>query len=106
MQRLILCTLLAVCASSYAASPTPSDDAAFGIIRDYVLHHRHWSTRDFYIERQRDAGRYSVYDIVNRDDQKRHFRNGIEVFETGAGKSFTVYYDRRRRAVVKEMSFQ
>jgi len=99
-------TLLATGVCILASSAIARDDTAVPIIRSYVLHHRHWHSRDFEIQREADSGSSRVYHVVNYDDYKRHFRNGHEVFETGSGKSFLVYFDPRRQVVIKEMYFQ
>lgn len=99
-------TLLAAGVCIFAPLATAGDDTGVPIIRNYVLRHRHWHSRDFEIRREADSGSLRVYHIVNYDDYKRHFRNEREVFETGAGKSFLIYFDPRRQVVVKEMYFQ
>jgi hypothetical protein len=75
-------------------------------VREYVVSHRHWSIGTYTIKRRPDFGGHRVYDIINFDDYKRHYRNGQEVFESGRGKSFEVYYEPRTRKVIKEVWFQ
>ena len=75
-------------------------------VRQYVSTHRHWATDQYTVKRRPDEGQYYVYHVVNFDDFKRHYRNGEEVFETGSGKSFVVYYEPSTGKIVKEMWFQ
>jgi hypothetical protein len=68
-------------------------------IHRYVAEHRGWSRAAYHIERYPDEHDYAVFAVVHRDDEKPRA-------ETGRGKSFALYCDRRTFRVIKEMWFQ
>jgi hypothetical protein len=76
------------------------------VVRQYVSTHRHWANSEYTVKLRGTDGEYYVYEVINFDDDKRHYLNGQEVFETGRGKSFDVYYQPSTGKVVKEMWHQ
>ena len=100
------CALLMGCAPNNNVHMNQSESEAAKAIREYVSEHKHWSTDTYRIERQPDFQNYHVYDVINVEDEKRHYEHGVEVFESGAGKSFAVYYDPVKKQIVREMHFQ
>jgi hypothetical protein len=79
---------------------------AVAVVRQYVSTHRHWANDEYTVKRRANEGEYYVYQVINFDDFKRHYRNGQEVFVTGGGKSFDVYYQPSTGKIVKEMWYQ
>src|SRR5438552_16661891 len=64
-------------------------------IHRYVAEHRGWSRAAYHIERYPDEKGYAVFAVVHRDDEKPRA-------ETGRGKSFALYCDRRSFRAFKE----
>jgi hypothetical protein len=77
---------------------TYGDGNAIGVIRQYITEHKRWKPTDYRIEEDRHEGRYVVYTVLYLADAKMLY--------PGGGESIEVYYDPRRRKIVKELGFQ
>lgn len=94
------------CTTAHQRDQPLKRESALAAVHQYVSTHRHWPSDAYTVKQREDFGQYHVYDVINFDDYKRRYQNGQEVFESGRGKSFELYYEPRTGKIVKEIWFQ
>ena len=74
---------------------------ATAVIKTYVNTSRGWKISDYRIEERGRDGGLIIYVVVYLEDEKNP-----NPYPGGSGKSFMVYYDPQKQAIIKDLAFQ